>query len=151
VRAGTVLARMFPAPLDPRTRLEAASRLDAAEDAERAAVAGVAQARAAHDQAHRAWERARRLATDNSIAPADREQAELEEALRARELESAEFRSQAAAHDTEVARAALAGGHELVIRSPVGGRVLRVVTLEDGETLHNAFPDRAFSPAGGEP
>jgi len=33
----------------------------------------------------------------------------------------------------------------------LGGRVLRVVTLEDGETLHNAFPDRAFSPAGGEP
>ncbi len=33
----------------------------------------------------------------------------------------------------------------------LGGRVLRVVTLEDGETLHNAFPDRAFSPPGGEP
>ncbi len=26
----------------------------------------------------------------------------------------------------------------------LGGRILRVVTLEDGETLHNAFPDRAF-------
>ncbi len=24
------------------------------------------------------------------------------------------------------------------------GRVLRVVTLEDGETIHNAFPDRNF-------
>jgi hypothetical protein len=24
------------------------------------------------------------------------------------------------------------------------GRVLRVVTLEDGETVHNAFPDRGF-------
>ncbi len=33
----------------------------------------------------------------------------------------------------------------------LGGRVLRVVTLEDGQTLHNAFPDRAFSPPGGEP
>lgn len=34
----------------------------------------------------------------------------------------------------------------------LGGRVLRVVTLEDGETLHNAFPDRDFAvPAeGGE-
>jgi len=28
----------------------------------------------------------------------------------------------------------------------LGGRVLRVVTLEDGETVHNAFPDRGFSP-----
>ena len=26
----------------------------------------------------------------------------------------------------------------------LGGRVLRVVTLEDGETIHNAFPDRDF-------
>ncbi len=26
------------------------------------------------------------------------------------------------------------------------GRILRVVTLEDGETLHNAFPDRNFRP-----
>ena len=24
------------------------------------------------------------------------------------------------------------------------GRILRVVTLEDGETIHNAFPDRTF-------
>ena len=26
----------------------------------------------------------------------------------------------------------------------LGDRVLRVITLEDGETLHNAFPDRDF-------
>jgi len=26
----------------------------------------------------------------------------------------------------------------------LGGRVLRVVTLRDGETIHNAFPDRDF-------
>ena len=26
----------------------------------------------------------------------------------------------------------------------LGGRVLRVVTLEDGETILNAFPDRDF-------
>lgn len=25
-------------------------------------------------------------------------------------------------------------------------RYLRVVTLEDGETIHNAFPDRGFEP-----
>ena len=27
-------------------------------------------------------------------------------------------------------------------------RVLRVVTLDDGETIHNAFPDRGFRPEG---
>ena len=26
----------------------------------------------------------------------------------------------------------------------LGGRILRVVTLDDGETIHNAFPDRNF-------
>jgi hypothetical protein len=26
----------------------------------------------------------------------------------------------------------------------LGSRALRVVTLEDGETVHNAFPDRDF-------
>ncbi len=28
----------------------------------------------------------------------------------------------------------------------LGGRVLRVVTLADGRTIHNAFPDRRFAP-----
>ncbi|MFN3981120.1 MAG: hypothetical protein ACK4SA_12135 [Caldilinea sp.] len=29
---------------------------------------------------------------------------------------------------------------------PELGSYLRVVTLEDGETIHNAFPDKAFEP-----
>lgn len=29
-----------------------------------------------------------------------------------------------------------------------GNRALRVVTLADGETIHNAFPDRNFAPPG---
>lgn len=32
----------------------------------------------------------------------------------------------------------------------LGGRVLRVITLEDGETVHNAFMDRDFVPPDGE-
>jgi hypothetical protein len=28
----------------------------------------------------------------------------------------------------------------------LAGRYLRVVTLADGETIHNAFPDRNFKP-----
>jgi len=127
VRPGSVLARVFPAPLDPRTRDQAAARIDAADDARRAAEAGVAQARAAHEQAHRSWERARQLATQNLIAPEERERAELEETTRARELESADFRAQAAVHEVELARAALsADGQPIAIRSPVAGRVLRV-------------------------
>ena len=36
---------------------------------------------------------------------------------------------------------------EMVLSNPVRkeiGKYLRVVTLEDGETVHNAFPDRNF-------
>ena len=32
----------------------------------------------------------------------------------------------------------------------LGGRVLRVVTLVDGVTVHNAFPDRGFAAEGTE-
>lgn len=28
----------------------------------------------------------------------------------------------------------------------LGGRVLRVITLDDKTTIHNAFPDRGFKP-----
>jgi HlyD family secretion protein len=127
IRAGTILARIFPAPLDPRTREQAVAQLDAAEDAQRAAAVGVAQARAAHEQAHREWERAGQLAAQHAIAPEAHERIELEEVSRARELESAEFRAQAAAHDVEVARALLTAGSEpIMIRAPVAGRILRV-------------------------
>ena len=30
--------------------------------------------------------------------------------------------------------------------SELGGRYLRVITLEDKVTIHNAFPDRGFNP-----
>lgn len=127
VRRGMIVARIFPAPLDPRTRQEAAARLEAAEDAQRASSAAVAQARAAFDQAQRERKRAQSLVADNAIAAEGRERTELEEELRAREWESAEFRAQAAAHDVEVARAALvSGGEPISIRSPVPGSILRV-------------------------
>jgi hypothetical protein len=35
---------------------------------------------------------------------------------------------------------------ENAIRSELEGRYLRVITLEDRVTIHNAFPDRRFKP-----
>ncbi len=32
----------------------------------------------------------------------------------------------------------------------LGGKYLRVVTLNDGETIHNAFIDRGFKPGKGD-
>jgi HlyD family secretion protein len=123
----TVVARMFPAPLDARTREAAAARIREAEDAQRASNAAVGQARAALDQATRTRNRAQELAARNLIAPEERERAELEETTQSRAFESTNFRAQAAAHDVEVARAALQpGGAEIPLRAPLGGRVLRI-------------------------
>src|SRR5690242_7254346 len=128
VTRGSEVAWLLPSPLDARTREEGAARVAQAKDAQRAADAAVAQARAALDQARRTRARALELATQNAVAPAERERAELEETTRARELESAVFRAKAAAHDVEVARAALVGGAGTAtpLRSPVSGRVLRI-------------------------
>lgn len=128
VPAEAVVARLYPAPLDARAREQAVGRVSQAEDAERAARASVAQARAAYEQAQRNCARAQELGAKGLISPEERERAELEEATRQRELESADFRAQAAQHDVEVARAALLGDgvRPLVLRSPVGGRVLRI-------------------------
>lgn len=128
VAAGQVVVRLFAAPLDARAREQAAGRVAQAEDAQRAADAGVKQAQAAAEQARRSARRAQQLAAQNLIAPEERERAELEEATRAQELESAQFRAQAAAHDVDVARAALLAGAGTVLplHSPVRGRVLRI-------------------------
>ncbi|HET9386740.1 MAG TPA: efflux RND transporter periplasmic adaptor subunit [Gemmatimonadales bacterium] len=127
VRRGVIVARVFPVPLDARTRNEAVARLSAAEDAQRATATGVEQAKAALDQARRERRRAQSLVAENAMATETRERTELEEELRVRDLESAEFRAQAAAHEVELARAVLAsGGEPIPIRSPVAGSILRV-------------------------
>ncbi|HEU5260239.1 MAG TPA: efflux RND transporter periplasmic adaptor subunit [Gemmatimonadales bacterium] len=140
VAPGAVVARVFPAPLDARAREQASARVEAAEDAQRAAGAGVAQARAALEQAQRSCRRAQDLAAKGLIAPEERERAELEEATRARELESAEFRAQAAAHDVQVARAALLAetGNAIPLRSPIRGQVLRIPERSERVVLAGA-------------
>ncbi|MDH4130734.1 MAG: efflux RND transporter periplasmic adaptor subunit [Gemmatimonadota bacterium] len=130
VAAGQPVAWLSPAPLDPRASQQAAARLDAAMDACRAAEAQVTTARAALEQARRTLERADSLATSGLLAPEEREQAQLAVTSREQEVVAAEARSDATQHEVEVARAAYLGasrGARLVVRSPVAGRVLRVV------------------------
>jgi HlyD family secretion protein len=128
VTRGMAVAQLSAAPLDPRTREEAAARLRGAEDGERAATAGVSQARAALDQAARNRVRAESLFAKNLISVEQREVTALAETTAVRQVEAADFRAQAAAHDVEVARAALTAGAGEVVRllSPVRGRVLRI-------------------------
>lgn len=128
VTRGMAVAQLSAAPLDPRAREEAAARLRGAEDAERAATAGVSQARAALDQAARNRARAESLFAKNLLSVEQREVTALAETTAVRQVEAADFRAQAAAHDVEVARAALTAGAGDVVRllSPVRGRVLRI-------------------------
>jgi HlyD family secretion protein len=129
LRRGDTVVRLFAAPLDPRGRQEAAARLQAAEDVQRAAQAAVEQARAARDQARRERARAESLFARNLVAAEQRERAALADTTAVRQFEAANFRAQAAAHDVDQARAALSSGdgHEvLLLVSPVRGQVLRI-------------------------
>lgn len=142
VQTGTLAARLYPAPLDPRTRAEASAHLESTQAAKRAADARVEQARAAAEQARRSAQRARRLRAAGTLSAEERELAELAEATADKELEAATFAARAADYDVQAARAALLapGGEEtalvatcvpgagscMELRSPITGRVLRV-------------------------
>jgi len=140
------LAEIVPsaaAMLDPRTRAELSERVGAAEARVQRAEAEIARSRAALAQARVDLERADKLAKSGYVSASARDQAELALQIRQREAESAVFEKHAAEHDLAQARAALArarsfaDGHapgtEWEIRSPVAGRVLRV--LKESETV----------------
>ncbi|MBX3024614.1 HlyD family efflux transporter periplasmic adaptor subunit [bacterium] len=143
VQQGTVVARMHPVPLDPRTRAEALARLEAAQAALRETSAQVENAEAAFAQAQRSANRARQLGRSGTIGKEEQERAELDETLRHKELEASQFAERAAAFNLEAAKAALmapgADGNQAMVaacesgepgcielRAPVTGRVLRV-------------------------
>jgi HlyD family secretion protein len=129
VARGAVVARMSPAPLDPRGRQQAEAVVHAAEAARRAADATVEEARAARVQARRNRERTATLGSQQLLSPADLEQAFFAETTAVYALAAAESRAAAAAHQVEQARAALlaAGpGSTVTLRSPVCGSVLGV-------------------------
>ena len=135
VKAGQVVAVITPSPLDPREREEVVARVQSAEALKREADERVDQARADYEQARRERERSARLARDGLVSIQSLEQAKNTEVISANELEAAKFKAQAAASDVKVARAGLIAidaerkdATRLVsLRSPVGGRVLRVI------------------------
>ena len=134
VRPGMVVARLAPMPLDARSRQQAEAALAASRDLERSAVAAVGEARGGLEQARADRQRAERLVAGGGIAPAEVERLQILEQVRARELEAAESRASAAAHDVEAARSALLSSdarlgqdaRTLMLACPVGGRVLAI-------------------------
>jgi HlyD family secretion protein len=131
VRRGQVVALLDPLPLDSRSRQLATARLGAAEDTYRTAEANLEAARALYGQARRERVRADSLAAQHLISPEQQEQFAVSESSRAREVDAADYKAQAAAHDVEQARAALSLGgtraaSPYAVHAPVSGRVLRI-------------------------
>jgi HlyD family secretion protein len=138
-----VMVPAAPALLDVRTERELKERVGAAEDERSRTQAVVERAKAALKQAKADLARAQQLAKDNLVPPAQLEQTELAVTVQAKEFEAAVFQDNVAGHQVELARAALlqarrgidpkAAPDRLEIRSPVAGRVLRV--LQESEAV----------------
>jgi HlyD family secretion protein len=131
VRRGQVVALLDPLALDSRSRQLATARLAAAEDTYRTARANLEAAREVYAQTHRERVRADSLAAQHLISPEQQEQFAVSESSRAREVDAADYKAQAAAHDVEQARAALSPGgtgaaSPYAVYAPVSGRVLRI-------------------------
>lgn len=138
VKAGAVVARLYPAPLDARAREAAIAAHAAARSLHEEARARVEQARVALDEARRARIRAARLADAGATAASELERVVSEETLRQRDLDAAMARADAAAQDERRARTALVGSDPattsrspVALRAPFGGVVLRVFEEHD--------------------
>jgi HlyD family secretion protein len=122
-----------PAMLDARTRSELAARLSAAQAAQARASAAVDRARSLDAFAGHEVQRLRVLATQQAATERELERAELERDVAQKDVRSAELSAKVAAHELEVARAALATGGSgkgergWTVKAPLKGRVLRVL------------------------
>ncbi len=143
VTEGQVVARLVPLArplMDPSSRAEAEARVAASSAARRQAQSSVERARAAQQFAESQAGRVRQLAERGTAAREELERSELEVRSRQEELVSAEFGVRVAAHELEVARAALGrygphaegAGEQLDVTSPIAGMVLRVLRESGG-------------------
>jgi len=143
VEAGkTVITTIEPvvAPLlDPRARLQAEAAVSMHEAARKQAAESLEATRAALKLADADLERVRAVKRDGSIAESDRDRAETDAAIKAAEVRAAEFSLQVIDYELAQARAVLArpesmgAGNLVEVKSPVSGRVLRV--MQESETV----------------
>ena len=141
VKEGSVLASIVPmsaALLDARTRAEAQARALGAAAAERQSRASVARVTLAESHANDELARTKKLVESGSLPPDRLRDAELEAQMRVQEVLSARFATQMAAHEAQMAAAALkrfdggAAEERFDVTAPVSGRVLRVVRESAG-------------------
>ncbi len=145
VEPNTVVARLHAVPLDERARTQAEAQLAAAEAAKMAADARLRKAQATLEQATRTRERTDSLVAEGLEATRKQDEDRLAETTALREMEAAEFAAQVARYEVEAARAALLEGGPRgsdgdaaqtgttlrLVRSPVAGRVFRIITRSE--------------------
>jgi HlyD family secretion protein len=144
VKTGDVVARLLPmaAPLlDPRSRAQASTRVEAARAAGRQAHSTIARTRTALEMSQREVARLRQLHAQGAASDRTLEQAELETRAAAEALASAELGAKVADHDLKMAQSALglwdekAGSSEhgpMELRAPADGVILRVIAESEG-------------------
>jgi len=139
VAAGTVVARLSPAPLNPRDREQAQASLESARALRSEAKTRIQQASVLLAEARREQRRAETLAPSGGIPRKELEQAVAAVQFREREYEAAVSRERAAAQEERRARALLVEGDSsstgprapVAVRAPIGGRVLRLLEEHD--------------------
>jgi HlyD family secretion protein len=144
VSSSTLIARLRPIasrPLDPRSRAEADAAVVSAQAAVRRAEAATQEAVAALAHAESASETSVRLAKEGVVASKEAEHSGHEVEIRRQALRVSQSAiAQAQAELVRAEAAASAGrtdraGSPAVVRSPVAGRILRVVR-ESGGPVH---------------
>ena len=144
IKQNAVVARIDPLPLNQREREEVEARVESSEAALRQARARAAKAREDMEQARRDRDRAEHLAQEKVISDQALDLARNAALTSSQEFEAAQYNVQVAASELKIARAGLVsvdsapGKPRLLIRlrSPVSGRVLRV--LEKSERIVQA-------------
>jgi HlyD family secretion protein len=142
VEPGAILARMLPLPsplLDPRAREVAGHHVASTEDGHRQAQASLERAEDAAATAKHDLERIQGLFAHEAVSQAQLDSALAEVRVKQAEVEAARFAERVAAHGIEEAKAALDtfsnrehGTSQLLITSPVHGRVLHVLQKSEG-------------------
>ena len=145
ISENAVVAKLEPLPLNQQQREEVLARIEAAEATKRQADARLAHAQEDHEQSRRDLARAEVLAKQSVLSTQMLEQARNAETTSGEELQAAKFSALAAASDVKVARAGLLGmdaGNStrkiISLRSPVAGRVLRVIEKSERVVIAGA-------------
>ena len=137
VKAGeTILTTIEPgiSPLlDPRAKAQAEARVQVTEAAKMQAAQSLSMAKTNEKFARTNWERVKNLIEKGSISDTDRDSAERDAAMREQEVRAAEFAQKIAEFELQQAKAALlqmespTQANVIEVRSPVGGKVLKVM------------------------